>query len=55
VIKILNDDYSMRLLCETLGVHRCYLYHEPRLDEDQPIKDALLSWPVPGLPTDTVA
>jgi hypothetical protein len=49
MIKILKDDYSMRLLCETLGVHRCTLCHEPRRDEDQPIKDALSelagAWP----------
>jgi putative transposase len=52
MIKILKDDYSMRLLCETLGVHRCNLYHEPRPDEDQPIKDALRelagAWPTYG-------
>lgn len=52
MIKILKDDYSMRLLCETLGVHRCNLYHEPRRDEDQPIKDALRelagAWPTYG-------
>jgi hypothetical protein len=41
VIKILKDDYSSRLLCETLGVHRCNLDHEPRPDEDRPIKEAL--------------
>jgi len=41
MIKILKDDYSMRLVCATLGVHRCNLYHEPRPDEDQPVKDAL--------------
>jgi putative transposase len=52
VIKILKDDYSTRLLCETLGVHRCNLYYEPRPDEDQPIKDALRelagAWPTYG-------
>jgi putative transposase len=52
VIKILKDEYSMRLLCETLGVHRCNLYHEPRPDEDQPIQDALRelagAWPTYG-------
>jgi putative transposase len=40
------------LLCETLGVHRCNLYHEPRPDEDRPIKDALRelagAWPTYG-------
>jgi transposase InsO family protein len=44
VIKILKDDYSMRLLCATLGVHRCHLDHEPRPNEDQPIKDTLREW-----------
>jgi putative transposase len=52
MIKMLKDEYSMRLLCTTLGVHRCNLYHEPRLDEDQPIKDALRelagAWPTYG-------
>jgi putative transposase len=42
----------MRLLCETLDVHRCNLYHEPRPDEDQPVKDALRelagAWPASG-------
>ncbi len=42
----------MRLLCETLDVHRCNLYHEPRPDEDRPIKDALRelagAWPTYG-------
>jgi putative transposase len=44
MIKILKDDYSMRLLCATLGVHRGHLDHEPRRDEDQPIQDALREW-----------
>ena len=52
MINTLKDDYSLRLLCETLGVHRCNLYHEPRPDEDQPIKDALRelggAWPTYG-------
>jgi putative transposase len=51
-MKILKDEYSLRLLCETLGVHRCNLYHEPRPDEDRPIKDALRelagAWPTYG-------
>ena len=42
----------MRLLCETLDMHRCNLYHEPRPDEDQPMKDALRelggAWPTYG-------
>jgi putative transposase len=52
MINTLKDDYSIRLLCETLDVHRCNLYHEPRPDEDQPIKDALRelagAWPTYG-------
>lgn len=52
MISTLKNDYSMRLLCETLDVHRCNLYHEPRPDEDQPVKDALRelagSWPTYG-------
>jgi putative transposase len=52
VIKILKDDYSTRLLCETLGVHRCNLYHEPRPDEDRQVKEALRElagvWPTYG-------
>jgi putative transposase len=52
MIKILKDDYSVRLLCEALDVHRCNLYHEPRPDEDRPVKDALRelagAWPTYG-------
>lgn len=52
MIVILKDDYSLRMLCEALGVHRCNLYHEPRPDEDRPIKDALRelagAWPTYG-------
>lgn len=52
MIKTLKDDYSTRLLCETLDGHRCNLYHEPRPDEDQPVKDALRelagAWPTYG-------
>jgi putative transposase len=52
VIDNLKDEYSIRMLCETLDVHRCNLYHQPRLDEDQPIKDALRelagAWPTYG-------
>jgi len=54
MIQRLKDDYSMRMLCETLGVHRSNLYHEPRPDEDQPVKDALRelagTWPTYGYP-----
>jgi transposase InsO family protein len=49
---MLEEDYSTRLLCETLGVHRCNLDHEPRPDEDQPIQDAWRelagAWPTYG-------
>jgi putative transposase len=49
---MLKDDYSLRLLCETLGVHRCNLYHRPRPDEDRPVRDALRelagAWPTYG-------
>lgn len=52
MIKAFKGDYSTRLLCEALGVHRCNLYHEPRPDEDQPVKDALRelagAWPTYG-------
>jgi putative transposase len=52
MIKHLKDDYSTRLLCETLGVHRCNLYHEPRPDEDRQLKGALMelagAWPTYG-------
>jgi putative transposase len=52
MIKILKDDYSLRLLCEALDVHRCNLYHQPRPDEDRPIKGALRelagAWPTYG-------
>ncbi len=49
MIKTLKDDYSIRLLCETLDVHRCNLYHRPPPDEDRQMKDALMeqagAWP----------
>jgi putative transposase len=52
VIITLKDDYSMRLLCETLDVHRCNFYHEPRPDEDRPVNAALSelagAWPTYG-------
>ena len=52
MINQLKDDYSTRLLCETLDVHRCNLYHEPRPDEDRQVKDALMdqagAWPTYG-------
>ena len=52
MINILKDDYSIRLLCETLDVHRCNLYHQPRPDEDRQVKEALRElageWPTYG-------
>jgi transposase InsO family protein len=52
VINRLKNDYSIRLLCETLDVHRCNLYHEPRPDEDRQVKEALMeqagAWPTYG-------
>lgn len=52
MIKILNNGCSMRLLCETLDVHRCNLYHEPRPDGDRQVKEALRglagAWPTYG-------
>ena len=52
MITRLKHDYSMILLCDTLDVHRCNLYHEPRPDEDRPIQDALRelagAWPTYG-------
>jgi len=52
MIKVLKDDYSVRLLCETLGVHRCNLYPKPRPDEDRQMKEALMeqagAWPTYG-------
>jgi transposase InsO family protein len=52
MIKILKDEYSVRLLCEALGVHRCNVYHQPRPDEDRQVKHALKeqagAWPTYG-------
>lgn len=52
MIQSLKDEYSLRLLCETLDVHRCNWYHRPRPDEDQPIRAALRelagAWPTYG-------
>jgi putative transposase len=52
MINNLKGDYSVRLLCETLDVHRCNLYHEPRPDEDRQVKAALMeqagAWPTYG-------
>ncbi len=41
---MLKDDYSTRLLCETLDVHRSNLSHPPRPSEDRPLMDALKEW-----------
>jgi transposase InsO family protein len=52
MIKVLKDDYSVRLLCETLDVHRCNLDPKPRPDEDRQVKAALMeqagAWPTYG-------
>lgn len=52
MIKTLKDDYSTRLLCETLDVHRCNVYHQPQPDEDRQVKEALRelagAWPTYG-------
>jgi putative transposase len=41
VIDPLKDDYSIRLLSETLDVPRSNQYHQPRPTEDQPLGEAL--------------
>jgi putative transposase len=52
MINKLKDEDSIRFLCETLDVHRSALYHQPRLPEDQPVRDALRElageWPTYG-------
>jgi transposase InsO family protein len=52
VIEQLRGSYSDRLLCEALDVHRSSLYHEPRPDEDRPLRGALSElagqWPTYG-------
>jgi putative transposase len=52
MIATLKDDYSVRLLCEALGVHRCNVYHQPRPGEDRQLKEALKeqagAWPTYG-------
>jgi len=52
VIDKLKDQSSIRFLCETLDVHRGALYHQPRLREDQSVRDALRElageWPTYG-------
>ena len=42
MINALKDDYSTRMLCETLDVNRCNLYQEHRPAEDQPVKEDLM-------------
>jgi putative transposase len=52
VINQLKHEYSTRFLCETLDMHRSALYHQPRLSEDQPVREALRElagqWPTYG-------
>src|SRR5512142_2631123 len=52
MINQLNDEHSVRFLCETLDVHRSVLYHQPRPTEDRPLRDALRElagqWPTYG-------
>ena len=52
MIEQLRGGYSDRLLCEALDVHRSSLYHEPRPDEDRPLREALIAlagrWPTYG-------
>ena len=52
MIDKLKDQSSIRFLCETLDVHRGALYHQPRLREDQSVRDALRElageWPTYG-------
>jgi putative transposase len=52
MINQLKDECPIRLLCKTLDVHRSALYHQPRLPEDQPVRDALRElagqWPTYG-------
>ena len=52
MIEQLRGEYSDRLLCEALDVHRSSLYHDPRPEEDRPLREALVSlagqWPTYG-------
>lgn len=52
MIDTLKDDYSIRLLCETLDVHRCNLYHKSTPGEDRRMKESLMeqagAWPTYG-------
>ena len=52
MIRILKDDYSIRLLCEALDVRRCNLYHRSTPGEDRQMKEALMeqagAWPTYG-------
>jgi transposase InsO family protein len=52
VIERLRGDYSDRLLCEALDVHRSSLYRQPRPGEDRPLREALIAlagrWPTYG-------
>ncbi len=52
MIEQLRGGSSDRFLCEALDVHRSSLYHEPRPDEDRPLREALIAlagrWPTYG-------
>ncbi len=52
MINQLNEEHSVRFLCETLDVHRSVLYHQPRPTEDRPLRDAVRElagqWPTYG-------
>ncbi len=52
MIERLRGGSSDRLLCEALDVHRSGLYHQPRPDEDRPLREALIAlagrWPTYG-------
>ncbi len=52
MIEQLRGGDSDRLLCEALDVHRSSLYHEPRPEEDRPLREALVGlageWPTYG-------
>jgi hypothetical protein len=48
MINQLKDEYPIRFLCETLDVHRSALYHQPRLSEDQPVREGAIA-PMPRI------
>jgi putative transposase len=49
---LLREQYPIKRLCEVPGVPRSSAYHEPRPDEDRPLRDALIDvagrWPTYG-------